>query len=493
MNGRAADNEKHRFLWTDAAFDKVYHVLEFTGLLCMLTPVTFFFFAPFAPHIPLLFTLLLTMGLLFAGFGLQSLYAKICRQKRPRNRFLLSYEGEKSFSVSQTFIPFLASAGIAFLSHWFFFALLYMEAKWRIILGFDPNSALPIFGAAAVFVCLVIGLAFWFLPPERIAGAKMIPLIVGATALLPIMMQFFGQTAGYRAFCVIGYLLFLICTLLLFNQTYISRGYHGSEVSVITADSRFYNAKLMLIFLGGVVVCGFVCLAVISGVYSLVKMLVFITLYRVFHTQRDSQHYVYEDPDLAAGKMEQAVFGDHVWTEVLFYVFILIVVLALFFTIFGRRQAIRDLFAIIQAWFAEIIAFWAIAKSMFLPDVEENLNYKDEKTKLQKAAIREYQASSGRTDSYQDFLSRINAFETVEEKMAFAYRKLLSVCRGMNIPLKTSDTPREAAAKIRRSSAIGIDDITEVLELVMFAEEDVGNRGMDAVRAMCEVIKKHMF
>jgi len=98
-----------------------------------------------------------------------------------------------------------------------------------------------------------------------------------------------------------------------------------------------------------------------------------------------------------------------------------------------------------------------------------------------------------RSRSYEDFLSQLNSLPAMEEKMSFAYSVMLRACRKAGIQLKTSDTPREACEKLRRFDISDAEELTEAFELVKYAEQNLGERAADAVRAMCAVVKKYLF
>ena len=98
-----------------------------------------------------------------------------------------------------------------------------------------------------------------------------------------------------------------------------------------------------------------------------------------------------------------------------------------------------------------------------------------------------------RAQTYEDFLARLNALATMDEKMSFAYSMMLRACRKAGIQLKTSDTPRQACEKLRRFDIPDSEELTAAFELVKYAEQDLGERTADAVRAMCAVVKKYMF
>jgi hypothetical protein len=161
-----------------------------------------------------------------------------------------------------------------------------------------------------------------------------------------------------------------------------------------------------------------------------------------------------------------------------------------FFVVFRR---LREFFAGIGAWIKSIIEFWLVAKTFWISEEIEILNYVDEETKLQDASVRDYHAMAEKSRSYDAFLARLNALPTMEEKLGFAYAMMLRACRQAGIPLKTSDTPREAYEKLVQYDINDAQELTDAFELVKYAERELGERTPAAIRSICAVVKKYMY
>ncbi len=479
----------------EETFDAACHALEFLAAGCVLAPlVQILIQIPGYGALPPFLTLLL----LLLGFGLQSLYASIIRRPRERDRYAASFDGAPAVRLLEAIVPVLIAAGAAYLARLGMDRLLWWMFQHSVIFEYDPASLFPYMAALGVFLPLLCGILLWFFPPERFANAHSFLPVFAAGIVITLFLAAFVHTRAFTALCTACCFLFVVSTLLVFNQTHISRTYRGSQVSVLTPSARIFNAQMVAGMIGVILLATALFYIVISGVTTLVRAVVLVALYKLFQQEETLDEIGMDDPDLAAGRMEKMIYGDSVATKVFFYIFILLAAGAGLWMVFGRRGRGRAIVDWLRRLIADIVAFcstafWAMTHALLDEEEVEILNYKDEETKLQDAAIRAYSAVAGREDSYAAFLSRLNALATTEEKMSFAYRTMLRVYRGLHVPLRTSDTPREAAEKIRRSAVTDIDGITEALELVMYAEQDVGARGSDAIAAMCAVIKKHMY
>jgi len=335
---------------------------------------------------------------------------------------------------------------------------------------------------------MLVGIVLWFYPLDRLVGINMVVPFCSCAAGLALLMMFTGGV--FSVIMTLSFFLFVISMLLLLNQSYITRGYRGSVVSVITPEARLYNMRLVLYMLAAVVVAAALVYTILSGLGSLFKMLLFTTVYQFLARGGSTEDVTYYDAADVSGDFTKAVFNNSPKAQVLFYIFLLILVMFVLLVVFRR---LREIFAGIGAWIKSIIEFWLVAKTFWVSEEIEILNYVDEETKLQDASIRDYHAMADKSNTYEAFLSRLNALPTMEEKLGFAYAMMLRACRQAGIPLKTSDTPREAYEKLMHYDVSDAEELTDAFELVKYAEQDLGERTPAAIRSICAVVKKYMY
>ncbi len=465
--------------------DRLVQLLLFAAVSCALTPVMYFFFSGTLRGWIWLMPLLICL-LLYAGFGMQLAYGRRFGYRHSLNGVNLSI-GDSGFRTSMAALPIAAALLFSALT-----VFLYSEIYYHTTIVstdlYRIDSPFPMMAAVGTFICLLTGIVLWFYPLEKIVNIRLVVPLGACSAALIIAIMISGTV--FSVLSSICFFVLFVCVILLLNQSYIARSYRGSVVSVMTPEARLYNMRLMLYMIGAVAAAGALIYVILSGGATLGLMILFTTLYQLLNQSEYSEEVQYHDPDLAAGEFRKSVFRGSPAAEFVFYIFLVILVLFIIFVVFRR---LREIAAGIGAWINEVISFWVIAKSFWVPTEIEILNYTDEETKLQDAAIRDYHAMAERAQTYEDFLARLNALPTMDEKMSFAYSMMLRACRKAGIQLKTSDTPRQACEKLRRFDIADSEELTAAFELVKYAEQDLGERTAEAIQAMCAVVKKYMF
>ncbi len=481
---------KHRQL------DMIVTGMVFTAAACAFMPLMYPLFIgtwgkwiPFLPVFNLLFILL--------GYFLQSVYARRIGLVR-RLGTMQTDITDRGFVPSAAALPMLTALVMAFLSS-FLYKELYYQIAIRSTVLYKMDSLHPYLAAAGTFLMILVGIILWFYPPEKLINMRLLGIVFIGTAILVCVLLMFGGTSVFAmvsqgsalpVMSTVCYFIFFSCLLYLLNQVYITRNYRGAVASVITPEARMFNMLLITCLIGfGITAILFVYL-IICGAAMFGRMILFFFLYQVLRkSDSDTVKSEFVNFD-ASGEMASYVFSDSPIGAWALYAFL--AVLAMFFVLILCRKA-RSIVSSIAAWIAEIISFWVVAKSFWETTEIEILNYTDEETKLQKAAIRDYNAMAASSSSYDDFINRLNNLPDMGAKMSFAYSMMLRACRKAGIQLKTSDTPREACEKIRRFDIEESEELTEVFELVKYACQDLGDRTPEAIRSMCAVVKKYMF
>lgn len=357
------------------------------------------------------------------------------------------------------------------------------------------------FGAVTMLSCMA-GCVIWFYPIERLANMYI---------LMASCAVFFGEFAlmlltsrGAGAISALGVMfgLFLICMLIVFNQRNIQQKYRGSVVSVLTPSARMYNLFLVFLLLLMLLAVLAVSYVVVSGLYLIGKFFAFIILYKLFYNANSdpSEFRTYEviDGDEASEMLRNQMFNQD---ERILLSYFFVGTLTFLAVIVGLKTGVlKKAFAAIRAWiiefFTTIFIGLDIYRVSFNPDAEEeSYNYKDEKKRLQKAEIRDYNDMAEATDSYKAFLTRLGKLKTYDEQLCYAYAVLLRMYKKMNVSLKLSDTPREVDEKVKRAlSGNEIDRITADFESVRYAENEKTDAEAQAILTnICSAVKRYLF
>jgi len=464
--------------------DRIYHALSFLAMISVLVPLMLVFFY-FLIDGSVLWAAFLSALFFLSGYGMQVLYAKLAGARRYRNRYETGEDTGRRFTVAKAAGPVALSAILSFAASFLFEYLFRLRYEAGLTYAYNLDSPLPFLGAAGMFLSLLCGIVLWFYPPERLASLR---VVIGAVVCFAVAAVIYGNplvVAGSMG-------VFTVCMVLLLNQSHISRSFRGSVVCVLTGEARLYNTKLTLLLLFSMILAAGALTVLFGGLFSVLRGVLYVFLYNVLRAEESREVQQYYEPELAAGEFRKIVYGGSPFLEIAAYVVMVLMVIVLVYTVLRKQNVVREMIDRIRQWIEDVIAFWTMAGEMFKPEAPEILNYKDEHRKIQRAAIRDYHAMAQNTDTYAYYASQLQKLPTMDEKIGYAYRMLIRVCRSRNIPIKTSDTPREAREKIHRAAAADVEEITEVLELMKYAEKDPGQRGVECIRAISEIVKKYL-
>lgn len=471
--------------------DVIYHILSFAAAIAVLLPLempAFFFLTDFS----VLPSLLLSVVFFFLGYGMQTAYAAIGGVRRHRRPGMPGDDGMQRFSVPAAAGPvgvsLLLTVGGYFLFSW----LLERRAMRENLPYYNIDSPLPYLAAAGMFVGLLLGIVLWFYPPERLATYRVVLFSVVGTALFSLLALGSGENA-YLTTCGVCFVVLTVCVLLLVNQANISQGYRGAVVCRLTAEDRLYNSRLIFIIIGLILLAALLFGIAAGGLVSLVRAGMFMVLAVLLKEDESGEHRYFHEPDLPAGEFRHLVFQGSPLMEIAFYLFLAGGIVILLYLLLRRQNIVREMLARLRRFIEDIIAFFATAKLMWTEyEPEDTLNYTDEREKIQRAAVREYVEMAEMTRTYGHFEEQLRALPDTDARMGYAYMMMIRVFRQQNVPLKTSDTPREVQEKLRRVGFTELSEITEVLELVKYAQRDPGERGAETVAAICGIVKRYL-
>ena len=190
--------------------------------------------------------------------------------------------------------------------------------------------------------------------------------------------------------------------------------------------------------------------------------------------------------------------GEPLGERLLFILFILLFIGGIAFIITRGTKVMRRFSAAVKEWFSELFMFFMNAWHFNRFGAQEEevtiMNYRDEEIKLQRADINEYgRKVPPTTYGFRDFMSKLNALGTTEERIRFAYTTMMASYRSRGMGNRVTDTPREArdtvAGKVAENA---INTATDAIEQIDYMESEISEEaGTRAIHEMCGVIEKH--
>lgn len=435
------------------------------------------------------------------GYGLQSLIARIMGLKVERYGFVGRNKGRiEKFRVAFAPIPILL---MAVFSVGLYFALrdfLIILGKTGVIERLNDNFIYPFLASIIFFFCGFFGVAIWFYPIERLSNVSFIHY-----SSVIFVLEVIGASVSTEKSEMIGAIgvccfVFVICLMLIYNQTNLQRTYLGTVVAAASPTVRLYNLYLVLAL--------FVCLlftlgvtyVIVRGLYIIGSFLVFLVLYKIFYweeVQRYQEEYYYPTPEDTAADFTKVLVENGGNTIVpLFFMIAVIIVLLI---VGAKTGLLQKLVAYLKEVIREFIFTMKLGREILketdLYDIPMNGNYKDEKKKLQDASIREYMEMAEGTDSYERFLRRLSKMPNADAQLSFAYAMLVTAYRRKSSNLRLSDTPREIKGKVKHLvSEEEIAYITRQFENVKYGEQKIDEEEASVVLdRICAQVKRYIF
>lgn len=497
-------------------FERIFSLVSLIAISMMMVPLFIMLTGqlfPGNPWICVVFAVFCT----FLGYGIQTFCAKSRKQRASKDGFSDAGEGVVggfSFTAASASLLVIAATTVAgyFLFDWliqlrFSFGNIVYQGN---VLAYTP--VYTIMASLAYLTASVGGCVIWFYPMERLANVYFLvtccvlfyaELFFSTLMIAPLFSAGFSVFADSSLIFSIGvpFFVFTVCMLLIFNQSNLQTRYRGSVVSVITPSARFYNMGLVMVMILLVLLTGVLCYIALSGIWLIIRMILFIVAFRWFYGREystDGTVYDYVDSDEAGQMMQRNVMSPE--NQYLIAVFALLVLTAAALYIGARTGYLQKLMARFREWLRDLLDTFRIGRDIFkgAPDGRESdevYNYKDEKKLIQNAAIRDFQAMAATTDSYKLFMTRLQRLKTYEEQLCYAYAVLLKMYKKLNISLHASDTPREVEGKVVRTLPESeIRDITADFERIRYAEEQLSDsEAASVLNRICGVVKRYMF
>ena len=459
---------------TDKSYERIFNIVSAAGVAMLMIPLFLILLGNVFPYSVAVLPFAAAASTMF-GYGVQWLFGAVTGKRASHDGFDDFRNGVLGrFRIAYAAIPLAVnlavSLGIFFLFDQWLSGLAESGASFSDGRLVYYTVLYSIFAAGLFFFASTAGCVIWFYPIERLSN---IYTLIGGCVLFFIESFFLWITA--RAFGIdtsafstlslgLPFAIFFVCVLVIYNQSNLQRRFRGSAV---------------------------------AGIAILLRMLLYIILFRAFHNVDNSSSYEaydYVDSDEAGRMFRHSVMTPE--NQYIVAVFVLLVAAVLLIIVGIKTGLVQNFLRWLREFIDTILIGSSIIKSSFDPNAEDGTyNYRDERRKLQNAGIRDYEAMAATTDSYRLFLQRLGRLRTYDEQLCYAYAVLLRMYKKMNIPLKISDTPRENKAKVAHALAVSeIEQITADFESVRYAGHTPDDG--EAARILgdiCAVIKRYLF
>ncbi|MBE6541327.1 MAG: hypothetical protein E7672_02645 [Ruminococcaceae bacterium] len=368
------------------------------------------------------------------------------------------------------------------------------------------NQIFDIYFSMLFIASCIFGCVIWFYPIERFSNIYVLyaggVLFSIETFLLNLSERIIG-TGNNVLLSGVPFAVFVFCVFIIYNQSNLLKQYRGSVVSVITPSERLYNLLLVLLVFLGFLFVGLMSYILVGGMYVVIRaaflMFLFVALRKEYETSDEITGYTPNTSrlDEIRSQMSKNVASGN--DNVLVILFVFTVILLVLLIIGIRSGYLKGILKKIKNWIADVISTVFIGidiiKSVDISEEEYNLNYSDEKLTIDDNITKDYYEIAASTNTYNDFLIKLDKMETYDEQLCYAYSVLLKLYRKMNITLKQSDTPREINVKVKRAiTSEEIDRITANFEAIRYAEANIGSdEERRLLECICDTVKKYMF
>ncbi|MBQ8509276.1 MAG: hypothetical protein IJ493_05140 [Clostridia bacterium] len=490
-----------------ASVDPLCNLLASLGFAMIITEVCicimYSAFGTIAPHLMFLIPLLSFAG----GYLVQSLVLLPFGREE-----VIDYTSEgmyETFDMLKALPAVILAVLVAAASKNLFYAyllrLILENGEWLESIGVNPSmdssSLQPLLCSLCLFIGAAAGIVVRFFPYNRIMSYKS---IAGCTMLTLVLFIWSASikafslssdnaiTASHLGYITVCYVIYIVCAVLVANQSYIIRTYRAITVTRINTAARMYNMRMVLLALILTALAGCVAYIFVRGLYEILYMIFFVGLTFLLRDRGGAMQQQVQS--VASNNMGRAVSNDY---EIIAYIsgFLMVSVAVIFVLFFARSASLRDFFDAIRRWFDNLIStFMGVGQEKYERPPE--INYKDiVETVEQHKKSRLERAFARKQLTLRDFNSELAAMKTMNEKLEYSYAVMLSLLSGLNLNLRASDTPRELSVKIENGMTFGqIGEITSLIERIKYAEQSADSEKSTAVlNEVCAVIAKHLY
>ena len=476
-------------------YDRIYKLIATVAVSTVMAQAFYLIFYW------LLFDLVLVTWLFLimfcaVGYGLQAIYGRITgRRNDPRAGYHdeTGYEGAAvHFKPLRAAGPLTAAALLAIFSHSFFDKLYYMLAENMPHIIYTNDSVYPYIFMISMFVGMGAGAVMWFYPAHRLISLRTMTTYIIIMWLMFLIAVVMGVPTGLMTVYLI---VFAVCAFIVLNQTHIQRGVTDT-LTAISGRGRLYNAKLVVVVLASISAFLLLMASVLTGLKYVARFIMVLLFVGSGETSSGDEYGYYDADEIIAQHSNVFLNNKPVGEKLLFILFIIFFICGIAFLLSRGTDLTKRLIDMIKTWLRELFLFFMDAKGYKTGRERteyEFANYRDEEIRLNNAVIHEYEMAAEKTNSYREFVSRLNALPTSSEQIRFAYITLMKLYRSRGFGNKLSETPREAKRKIVAKTADRcLDRVTDGVEMIDYAELSIPEgESREIITSMCGIIEKH--
>ncbi len=440
-----------------------------------------------------LISVVLTPLLVISGYGLQALYGKTIRYRRDTGRG--SYETtEKLFRPEKALLPIAVSVviGVAVLFLTRTGMRLWAESTKGVL--YDKNSLIPWLVMLLTVGITVFGSALWFYPYHRIVSSNGV-LGMGVSFFLNFLIGgMFGVPAFFLAVC---FALWLICTVIVMNQGYLSAAADRTTSGTTGRGMRRFNVGMVAVCFILLAAAFVLVLTALGGLTTLGRMLLYFIALRVGGRKSldptDSKSNAQLFSDRVFGRTDFTMVSSRTM-GVLFGLFVAAVIGAAVFFIFFRAKNRENRFSLsefLKRLWAELIDFLRNAihymKNAPLNDEEDDptVDYVDTSVRMDPDALNG--AKKKKALSWRAEYDR----ETDQKKrVRVLYRATLGMWKAFGVRIRPSDTPEEIRKKASSLTESQVNALTRLFILCRYAEEEPDPESAALIREAEEALDR---
>lgn len=453
-------------------FNKIYKFITLVAMSCVITPFSYMIFFR-ALNINGIISFITSMLLLMLGYLLQSIYGKIVNINLKSQD--LSYESNtKFFNIKNAALPITICVIVSIVLFNIIIGYLKYRTEVGIDLVYDQYSLHPYVMMLMALTIMIIGVVMWFYPYNRIISVRSMFVYF----CLFVIAFIFPWSSQWIA--TLSFILFMICALVILNQSYIIKAINLTKIGVVTTRVRLYNIGIVALFFVAVICVLIVVASILVGLSVVFKFLLFLILGTIFRDDGFVDETTIGD-EIGAAVFDMSLMnmsGNNITIHALWYLFILLIIGFILSLIFIKK--IRVIFKSIGDFFGylinNIISLFTDVFSFFTKndkvESDEYINYKDEEIDIDKISAKiKMREFSNKKYTYKDYSNDFNTLKTFDEKYKFAYQTLVKCWNDMNFSLRTSDTPRQIKEKLlARTTIDDLNDITQTFEIYQYSD-----------------------
>lgn len=476
-------------------FNKIYKFITLVAMSCVITPFAYMMFFRML-NINAVIALFAPMLLLMTGYLIQSIFGKIAKVKRKTQD--LGYESNtKFFSIKNAALPITICVIISIVLFNIIIGYLKYRAEAGIDLIYDKYSLYPYVMMLMASTIMITGIVMWFYPYNRIISFR------SMFVYFCLFVIAFIISWSFQWIATLSLILFMLCALVILNQSYIIKAINLTKIGVVTTRVRLYNIGTVALFVVAVMCALIVVASILVGVSVVFKFLFYLILGTIFMDDGSVNE------NTIGNEIGSAVFdmplmnmsGNDVAIHALWYLFIFLIIGTILSLILLKK--IRKIFKSIGDFFGylinNIISLFTDMFSFFAKSDRdegyEYINYKDEEIDIDKISAKiKMREFNNKRYTYKDYTNDFNAMKSLNEKYKFAYQTLVKCWNDMNFSLRESDTPRQIKEKLlARTTIEDLNDITQMFELYHYSDfnMEINTKTLIQLEEMNKLIAKY--